>query len=291
MPEKKILVTGATGATGIQTTRFLLEKGFPVRALVHQFDQRSQELEDSGAEVVLGNLLDFNPVRAALQGVDRACFVFPIRPDLLVATAFFAQAASEVNLEAIVNMSQITAREDAKSHAAQNHWIAERIFDRSGVPVTHLRSTLFAEWFLYFPSVVKSGVVRLPFGAGKLAAIAGKDIARVTAAILTNPEPHIGKIYPLYGPVEMTFAEMTQVIGRTLGKELRYTQIDMDTFARDFRPKGYHADPFFYQHIGEIVIDHQNGVTAGTNDLVEMIGGVPPTTIQAFALEHRAAFE
>jgi hypothetical protein len=58
---------------------------------------------------------------------------------------FFAQAAIEPGVCAFVNMSQITARRIAKSHAAQNHWIAERLFDRSGIPVTHLRPTLFAE--------------------------------------------------------------------------------------------------------------------------------------------------
>jgi nucleoside-diphosphate-sugar epimerase len=33
-----ILIGGASGATGSVTTRLLLQKGFPVRALVHQND-------------------------------------------------------------------------------------------------------------------------------------------------------------------------------------------------------------------------------------------------------------
>jgi NAD(P)H dehydrogenase (quinone) len=38
------------------------------------------------------------------------------------------------------------------------------------------------------------------------------------------------------------------------------------------------------------VIDHQNGIFAGTNDLVEKLGGRTPTTLEAFIEEHRAAF-
>ena len=101
-----------------------------------------------------GGLRDFASVRAALEGVGRAYFVFPNVPGIIQATAYFAQAATEVGLEAIVNMSQISARRDAKSNAARDHWIAERVFDRSGVAVTHLRPTFFAEWLLYFARMV-----------------------------------------------------------------------------------------------------------------------------------------
>ena len=40
----------------------------------------------------------------------------------------------------------------------------------------------------------------------------------------------------------------------------------------------------------EVAIDHQNGIFAGTNDLVEKIGGRPPMTLEAFIEKHRAAF-
>jgi NAD(P)H dehydrogenase (quinone) len=74
--------------------------------------------------------------------VDAAYFVYPIRPGLIEASAFFAQAAKEAGVSALVNMSQISARLESKSHAARDHWIAERLFDWSGVPVTQLRPTL-----------------------------------------------------------------------------------------------------------------------------------------------------
>jgi hypothetical protein len=36
---------------------------------------------------------------------------------------------------------------------------------------------------------------------------------------------------------------------------------------------------------------HQNGIFAGTNDLVEKLAGRPPMTLDAFIEKHRAAFE
>src|SRR6266852_6345713 len=144
----KILITGAKGDTGGYAIEQLLQKGHQIRALVHRIDDRSQRLEDKGVEVVAGDYLDLDAMRAAVPGVRRAYFVYPIRPGIIQATAYFAQAAREAGLEAVVNMSQISAREDAKSHAARDHWVAERVFDWSGVAATHLRPTFFPEWLL-----------------------------------------------------------------------------------------------------------------------------------------------
>ena len=55
---KLFLVTGATGATGSKTVKFLLEGGARVRAFAYREDDRSAALSSLGAEVVTGNLLD-----------------------------------------------------------------------------------------------------------------------------------------------------------------------------------------------------------------------------------------
>ena len=68
----KILITGATGATGRGVVQALLKGGLPVRAFVHSEDERSHRLGHEGAEIAVGDLLDFHAVRRALDGVQRA---------------------------------------------------------------------------------------------------------------------------------------------------------------------------------------------------------------------------
>ena len=105
---------------------------------------------------------------------------------------------------AIVDMSQVSARRAAKSHASRNHWIAERLFDRSGIPVTHLRPTFVAEWLLYLSrSIRDTSSFPLPFGNARYAPITGEDQGRAIADILSNPAEHAGQAYPLYGPMEL----------------------------------------------------------------------------------------
>ena len=76
------LITGATGNTGDTTVRLLLQRGHRVRAFVHREDERSQSLAAAGAEIAVGDLLDFNAISAAMTGVDGAYFCYPIAPGL-----------------------------------------------------------------------------------------------------------------------------------------------------------------------------------------------------------------
>jgi NAD(P)H dehydrogenase (quinone) len=138
--------------------------------MVHKEDERSEALQGAGAEVVMGELLEHDDVVQAAAGASAAYFCDPVSPGLIPATAYFADAAKRAGLKVVVNMSQISAREDSKSHAARDHWIADRIFDWSGVPTAHLRPTFFSEWLL-FPfvrsTIVENGIIDLPCGDGR----------------------------------------------------------------------------------------------------------------------------
>src|SRR5262245_5876159 len=92
-------------------------------------------LQELGAEVVIGDLLNLNDVRLALSGIRGAYFVYPFSPTLGQATAIFAQAAKEAEVEIVANMSQWNSCPSAKSPAPINHWLAEQVCDWSRVPV------------------------------------------------------------------------------------------------------------------------------------------------------------
>jgi NAD(P)H dehydrogenase (quinone) len=290
MAEKKILIAGATGATGGNAIRALLELKVPVRALIHQKDARSEQLSARGVELVQGDLSDFETVNQALKGITGAYFVYPIRvPGVLEATAFFAQAALEQGVGAIVNMSQISARRIAKSHAAQNHWIAERLLDRSGIPVTHLRPTFFAEWLTYVSENIReNNMFPLPFGDARYAPIAAEDQGRVIAAILHDPSAHAGKIYPLYGPKELTQYEVADILTQVLGRRITYAAVEIDAFTELWKKRGF--SPYIQQHIAAVAQDCRDGVFSGTNDLVEKLTGQKPLGMVDYIVKNKALF-
>jgi NAD(P)H dehydrogenase (quinone) len=289
---RRLLVTGATGATGYATVQALQDSGNETRALVHQDDARADRLRSLGAEIAVGDLLDIDSVHAALDGVDAAYFVYPIKPRLLDATAYFAQAAQEAGVAAIVNLSQRTSHRHSKSHAAQNHWIAERVFDWSGVPVTHLRPTLFAEWLLYpfaLQGVTDNDTLALPFGSGQFAPIAAFDQGRVIATVLSDPGPHAGQTYLLNGPAVLDGEGIAAALGEGLGRPITYQPVPIEAFQAVAATIPQLGD-FFAQHIGAVVAELTEGLLTGTNDTVEELTGAAPMSIQEFARSHGAEF-
>lgn len=287
----KILVTGATGKSGGVAIEELLKMGFPVRALVHSLDERSDKLAAQGVEVYEGDLLNFDDISAAMQGIDTAYFCFPVlTPGVLQATAYFAEAAREAGLKGIVNMSQASARREAKSNAAQDHWVGERILDMSGVPVTHLRPTFFDDWFLYVrEGIQQKNTIVLPFGKGRWAPIDSEDLGHVVAKILTTPKEYEGKTIRLYGPEEYDVYEMSAILSKVLGREIKYDAVSIKQFTDMDAEKGAHSH--FIQHVTHVAQDCMDGIFAGTNDAVEKITGRKPTTLAEFFSKKKAVFQ
>jgi uncharacterized protein YbjT (DUF2867 family) len=212
-----------------------------------------------------------------------------VAPGVVQATVHFAQAALDAKLEYVVNISQRTSRADAISESAIEHWLAEQVFDRSGVPVTHLRPTAFNEWLLYTRGKIAEGEYGVPFGpTGKFAPVSARDQGHVIAALLADPSDHAGKTYSLHGPVELTPPQIAEIVSETLGKPVRYRQIAAEEWIETVFGGEF---PFGVQHLNGIVQQHERGDMAGTNDNVEKLTGEKPGSVTDFVQRNRAAFQ
>jgi uncharacterized protein YbjT (DUF2867 family) len=175
MSTQIFLVIGATGKTGQHTVRHLLEKGHSIRAMVHKEDGRSDALRGTGVEVVAGALMERGDEIRAAAGTSAAYSCYPVSPGLIQATAYFAEVAKRAALKVVVNMSQISAREDSESQGVRDHWIAERLFDWSPFrPPTSVR-----------PSSRNGTCSRLY--ARPLSAMASSICRMATGAMLQSP--------------------------------------------------------------------------------------------------------
>jgi NAD(P)H dehydrogenase (quinone) len=292
MNEAEILVSGATGRTGGAAIDTLLEMGKRVRAYVRSDDERAAALRKRGVDIAVGSFADIDDIRIAMEGIRSAYFLHPIAPGIISASAYFAQAAKEAGVSAIVNMSQISARRESTSHAAQDHWVSERVFDWSGVATTHLRPTFFAEWLVY-PHFAKEiwakKKIEFPFENGRHAPVSADDQGRVVAHILAKPTGHEGKIYTLHGPVEMNHTEIAAAMSEVLGVKIEYAPTSIEEFKQKMEQL-YKFHPFLAQHLVEVAQDYQNGIFAGTNDVVEKITGTPALSLPLFIDKHRETF-
>src|SRR5260221_11394320 len=103
-----ILVTGAAGqlgSVGRTVTGLLLDRGFPVRAMVRREDERAASLRAAGAQVVVGDLLEPGDVYRVVSGCGRGHFGVSVSAGDLYATVTKAAVAREFGGIPFANMS------------------------------------------------------------------------------------------------------------------------------------------------------------------------------------------
>src|SRR6478736_2377252 len=243
-----ILVTGAAGqlgSVGRTVTGLLLDRGFPVRAMVRREDERAASLRAAGAQVVVGDLLEPGDVYRVVSGCGRVYFGMSPSAGYLEATVTMAAVAREAGVNALVNMSQMTVSEmsiqnTTPSHQQRQHWLGEQALAWSGLPVVTIRPTMFLESFfqLAAPSVRSRGRIEVPFGRGKTNPVAAADVARVVAVALAEPGPHLGRIYELTGPRSQDMHGVAREFAEALHREVTYADVPPDVWERELTKLG-----------------------------------------------------
>src|SRR5512133_809731 len=248
--DSPILVTGAAGAIGAigrNLTAMLLARGHKVRALVRREDERADALRRLGAEVVQGDLTDLASMHRAIEGCRRIYFGMSTSAAYLEASVNTAAVARHYDVEAFVNMSQMTVSqmsitETTDSPQHKLHWLSEQALSWSGLPVVTVRPTVFLEgFFLQFaaPGVRATDTLALPFGGGKTSPISAVDVARAVAVILDDPAPHIGQIYDLTGPESANLDQYARVYSEALGRPIRYRDVPTSAWSEALRQARY----------------------------------------------------
>ena len=286
-----ILVTGAAGgsqgSTGRRITTLLRERGIPVRAFVHKLDARSDALRELGAEVVQGDLLDRDSVRAALKGMKRAYFTYPVADGLLEATTIFAMAAREAATELVVNNSQLQGARKAPSFRNMQHGLADHIFDWAEVGAVHLHAPPYYENVraLVRKSVAEQSTVFLPWGDGSapISLVGGEDVSRVAASLLASFETPSVTSYDLVAATP-TVKEIIDTLSAALQRPIRYVSITDDQWADAMRG---HVNPHALDHLSHLwryfrSHEGQSEEARSVTDTIRAITGSRTQTLEEF---------
>jgi len=296
-----VLVTGAAGgnqgSTGFHLTRFLLDKGRPVRAFVHRLDERSDRLRALGADVVEGDLRDFRSVADALDGIRRAYFAYPVQGGLIEAAATFAAAARSAGIEQLVNLSQwLQPSGEQPTPHQDRHWLVEQIFDWADVGAVHLDATVFYEnlctWVRM--SLSQTGQIALPWGpeATAIPMVSAQDVARVAAAVLTRPVLPTGTVIRLMAGA-VTNKEIADAFSQVLGRSVKYVEIDEKQWASDASTVG--VDAVAVEHLTHLwrylrTLPPEYQALYHVTEAFEAFLGGPPEFLTHFLQEHKDSF-
>ena len=301
--DKPILVTGAAGrvgAVGRSIVEILRQRGLPVRALVRREDERSDALRAIGAEVVVADLTRAGDVARALSGCRRIFFGMSVSAPYLEATVTAAAVArARGDLEVFVNISQMTVSqmsltEMTDSPQQRQHWLSEQVLNWSGLPVVHVRATVFLQNFFFSAwaaeSIARDATIRLPFGTGRTSPVDSRDVARVIAAILASPAGHIGRIYELTGPRSQDMAAHVAEYSDALGSTVTYVDVPLEQW-RDQELRNRNLPDHVFEHLLTMARLHAaNRYDRLTND-VEAITGKSPASTREYVARHPELFK
>ncbi len=131
---------------------------------------------------------------------------------------------------------------------------------------------------------LQSGVLRMPVGKGRHSPIAADDQGRAIAALLLNPEGHVGTTVPLSGPIEMDHEQMAAELSTALGRTSSFHDLPVAEYVESLRAMG--VPPYVVQHLSGAMVDYQNGHMSGADNNIEQLTGRRPMTVGEFARAH-----
>jgi len=244
---------------------------------------------------VVGDLLDLMAVHRAIEGCERLCFAMSVAPTYLEAAVNVAVVAKHHGVKAFVNLSQMTVNEmdifnTTPSPQQKQHWLAEQILSWSGLPVVEVRPTAFMEGLLLqtAKTVSTQDKIMAPFGRGKNSAIAAADVARVIAAILSEPAEHIGQIYHLTGPVSQDMDAVAREFSAALGRTISYVNVPLEVMKGQLATFG--MPPHVVAHVATMAELHQDNRYDRFSNDVERLTGIRPMSVREFVQKNAHAF-
>jgi uncharacterized protein YbjT (DUF2867 family) len=301
--EKAILVTGATGTVGSEVVKQLAEvsssSGYNVRAVVHSKNKSNQlrQLESEGVEIVDLDYTKQETIEYALNNVDKLFLQTLPTPNVADICSNIINEAKKNGVKYVVKLSAMGASDpEPKSTVLRLHGEEEKILEDSGIPYTFLRPPAFMQNFVtQFGHTIKTqNAFYVPAEDAKMSFIDSRDIAAVTAEILTKNNPgssrqhYENKAYDITGPDALSYGQAANILSSVAGKKISYVNITEEDARKGMKHIG--MGDWFIDIMMELFRIIRAGYGSETTTVVEDITGRKPISFAQFAKDYVEAF-
>lgn len=282
----RYLVFGATGNIGSRVAQRLINSGMRPSVFVRNA-KKARALLGERVDIHIGDLESPGPSLVdALAGVG-GIFLVTDGPDLDERDRTVCLAARHAGVDHVVKLSTLDVR--TGTGTGPWHALGEQAIRESGLAFTFIQAAGFMSNALgWSESIRRNGVLRSSTGAGKIAFIHPDDIADVATASLISRE-HDNQALVITGPEALSYGEMGEVIGRAVGKSVRFQEItDDEAYARAVKWAGEGA---YVDALVDIWRAVREGRLDTVTDGVRQVSGREPISFDRWAVENTASFQ
>ena len=230
----KVLVYGSTGSQAKPVVFELLKKGHTALAFTRDAS-KAQDLADAGAEIIEGDMSNYEDTLKASQKADAIALLVPAfgaEPLKMAQNAI--KAAKEAKINHIVwNASGVIYPEKIGNPAYDIRIDVQEALQQSGVPHIILQPTLYAENLLgpwTAPSVKEQNKVAYPtLPDYKIGWLPSADLAKLIVAGIEKP--HLaGNQFVVSGKEALSGTALAESFSKALQKDIAYHALPPQEF-------------------------------------------------------------
>jgi uncharacterized protein YbjT (DUF2867 family) len=297
-----ILVTGATGNVGLETTLTLLAEGRRVRAVVRD-QQRGREkilsaLASSPRHTVsqheAGRLLecrsfDFLRDSASPELFNGVSGVFLMRPPNIGQVQPyifpFLRTARDAGVRCIVLLSLLGAQ---KLFFIPHRKLEKEIL-RLGFGYHFLRAGFFMQNLdtVFRDFIGRDGELPVPAGGGFTSFVDARDLGEAAARLLLD-HGEASSAPELTGSEAYDYHQVARMLSEELGYPVRYTAPGLRAFRKRALADGW--DPGYSKIVGRLFYTVRFGMAARVTDDLQRILGRPPRSLRVYIRDYRPAW-
>jgi uncharacterized protein YbjT (DUF2867 family) len=296
--ERRILITGTTGAVGSEVVKQLASSSDKniIRAAVHT-KNKVDKLKEDNETVVDIVTIDYNKpetIAHALNHMDRLFLVTVHAPNIADISTTMIREAKKNGVKYLVKLSMMGADAEHGTTIGRLHRQEEKVIEESGIAYTFLRPTSFMQNFvnIYGPTIKSKNAFYMPGGGAKVGFVDVRDIASVAARVLIayddSGRRHIGKAYDIKGPEALSYYQAAEILSRATGKKISYIDISEADARRVMKDTG--LDEWFIDVTLKQAGYYRKGYASRLSDAVESIIGSKPISFAQFAKDYAGTF-
>jgi len=290
---QNILVIGASGAQGGPVARHLLAAGKHVRLLVRH-PERVTDLVAAGAEMMAGDFDDAASLAQVAKGMEGAFLLFPfMNPRLDHARAVIGALTGAGVRRVVWNATGAIPPVATGNPGVDIRRDILALLEESGMDVVALQPTVYMENLLgpwTAPEVIAEDRLAYPLPPTVAVQWISHEDAGAFAAAAFDQLPAGRHLLAISGPEALTGANAAASFTRGLGRPVTYRAMPPAEFGaiidRAFGCGGAGATAFY-----EAVAANPDLIETHI-DFGDLLARLPirPTTLEAFANRHAAAF-